>query len=212
MSRSLGSIGSELTTAARVFARRPAYAGLAAALFALGIGAIATIFAVVSVTMLRPLPYRAADQLVRATSTEPAGPGERIDMALGYFQFARWRSESRAFVALEGFTPATMKLLGGEVPEPVTGALVSAGFFDLLGWRPEQGRGSAARRSSPAPGSSSSATACGATIAKDPAIVGKVIDIDEERREIVGVMPAAFAMRCSAPTPDAAATGCRSSR
>ena len=125
----------------RLFVRRPTYAWLAAALFALGTGAIATIFAVVSVTMLRPLPYRHGDELVRATSTEPAGPGERLDMALGYFQFASWRAESTTFVALEGFTPTTMKLLGGEEPEPVVGALVSAGFFELLGWKPERGRG-----------------------------------------------------------------------
>jgi putative ABC transport system permease protein len=195
MFRLLRSVGSELTTAARLFARRPTYAGLAAALFALGIGAISTIFAVVSVTMLRPLPYRDAHELIVATSTEPAGQAERIDMALGYFQFARWRSESQALVALEGFTPTTMKLLGGEEPEPVIGALVSAGFFDVLGWRPERGRGFT--RAEELPGSGVVVISHGLWVrrfAEDPAIIGKVIDIDEEPRIIVGVMAAEFPM------------------
>ncbi len=183
------------TTPLRLFVRRPTYAWLAAALFALGTGAIATIFAVVSVTMLRPLPYRHGDELVAATSTEPTGPGERIDMALGYFQFASWRAESTTFVALEGFTPTTMKLLGGEEPEPVVGALVSAGFFDLLGWKPERGRGFT--RGEELPGSGVVIISHGLWVrrfAKDPAIVGRVLDIDEEPRVIVGVMPAEFSM------------------
>lgn len=195
MSRSNGSLGGEVSAAARLFVRRPTYAALAAALFALGVGAIATIFSVVSVTMLRPLPYQHADELIAANSTEPAGPGERTDMALGYFQFARWRSESNAFVTLEGFTPTTLKLLGGDEPEPLAGALVSAGFFDALGWRPERGR--VFSRAEELPGSGVIVISHGLWVrrfGKDPAILGRVVSIDEEPRTIVGVMPAGFSM------------------
>jgi putative ABC transport system permease protein len=195
MFRSLRSIGRDLATAARRLARRPAYAGLAAGLFALGVGAIATIFAVVSVTMLRPLPYRDADALVHVNSIEASGTGERSPMALGYFQFARSRSDSSAFVALEGFTDTTMKLLGGAEPEPVIGALVSAGFFDVLGWRPERGR--SFTRAEELPGSGVmmiSHDLWVSRFATDPSIVGRVVNVDEEPREIVGVMPAGFPM------------------
>ena len=188
-------LGNELGGALRPFVRRPAYAWLAVALFALGTGAIATIFAVVNVTMLRPLPYRDAEELVSTRGTEPAGTGERIDMAFGYYQFAHYRREAKAFAALEGFTPTTMKLLGGQEPEPVVGALVSAGFFDLLGWRPERGRGFT--RAEELDDSGVVVISHGLWVrrfAKDPAILGRVLDIDEEQRVIVGVMPAEFPM------------------
>ena len=118
MRLSLRSAGREVATAARLLVRRPVFGGLAVALFALSIGSIATIFAVVDATMLRPLPYQHPEELVAATGTEPTGPGTRLDMALGYVQFARWRSDNRVFAAFEGFTPATMKFLGGTSPEP----------------------------------------------------------------------------------------------
>lgn len=189
------SLASDLATATRLVARRPTYSGFAVALFALGIGAIATIFAVVSLTLLRPLPYRQPDELVAVSSTEPAGTGERVDMSLGYFQFLRSRSDAQAFAAFEGFTSTTMKLLGGDTPEPVIGALVSAGFFDLLGWSPERGR--VFRREEEVASSGVVILSHGLWLrrfAADPAIVGKVIDVDEEPRTIIGVMPAEFAM------------------
>ena len=195
MTLSIRSAGREVATAARLLVRRPVFGGLAVALFALSIGAIATIFAIVDVTMLRPLPYLHPDDLVAATGTEPTGPGARLDMALGYFQFARWRSDNRVFTAFEGFTPATMKFLGGTSPEPVVGALVSAGFFDVLGWSPERGRAFTQAEELPnADVVVISYALWQRRFAGDPAIVGKVINIDEVPRAIIGVMPRDFTM------------------
>jgi len=185
----------EFVNATRLLVRRPLFSGLAVALFALSIGTIATIFAVVNVAMLRPLPYAQPDALVFGTSTEPTGPGTTINMLLGYVQFARWRSDNTTFAALEGATPVTMKFLGGTTPEPVNGALVSAGFFDVLGWTPQAGRVFA--RAEELPKSGVVIISHGLWQRRyggDLSIVGKVINIDEEPRQIIGVMPAAFAM------------------
>src|SRR5688572_14318880 len=196
MKSPIQSIGHEFAGAARLLVRRPLFGGLAVALLALSIGTIATIFAVVDVAMLRPLPYHEPEALIFGTGTEPTGSaGSATNMALGYAQFARWRSDNTTFAALEGMSAVTMKFLGQESPEPVEGALVSAGFFDVLGWRPGQGR--AFTRAEELPKAGVVIISHGLWQRRyggDPAILGKVINIDEEPRQIIGVMAAEFQM------------------
>src|SRR5688572_33507608 len=113
MKSPIQSIGHEFAGAARLLVRRPLFGGLAVALLALSIGTIATIFAVVNVAMLRPLPYHEPDALIFGTGTEPTGSaGATANMTLGYVQFARWRSANTTFAALEGLSAVTMKFLG----------------------------------------------------------------------------------------------------
>jgi putative ABC transport system permease protein len=188
-------IVGESLSAARSLIRRPAFTALAVALFALGIGAVTAVFAVVNATMLRPLPYRAPDQLYRLVGTEPATSGSVNMMPLGYFQLERWRSENKAFAQLEGYTPTTMKLLGTGNPEPVVGALISAGFFELLGWKPALG--STFTRAEEIPRSGVIIISHGLwqrRFGGDPAIIGRTVNIDESPSAIIGVMPADFSM------------------
>src|SRR5687767_12850707 len=104
MTEMLSSLGREALSAAKSLTRRPAFAALAIALFTLGIGAVTAVFSVVNATMLRPLPYRAPDELFRLVGTGPANNGSVNPMPLGYFQLSRWRAENKAFSRLEGFT------------------------------------------------------------------------------------------------------------
>ena len=185
----------DVVRSARSLVRRPAFSALAVALFALGIAAITTVFAVVNHAMLRPLPYRDPDALFRLITAEPTNSGGVRVMPLGYFQFNRWRDESRAFARLEGYTPSTMKFLGSGNPEPVVGALVSAGFFELLGWQPALG--STFTRAEEIPRSGVVIISHGLWLRRfggDPAIIGKTVNIDELPSAIIGVMPADFSM------------------
>lgn len=187
--------GHEVVSAARSLTRRPAFVALAVALFALGIGAVTAVFSVVNATMLRPLPYRAPSSLFRLVGTEPASNGAVNNMPLGYFQLSRWRSDTKAFARLEGYTPTTMKLLGSGNPEPVVGALVSAGFFELLGWQPALG--STFTLAEEVPQAGVVIISHGLWLRRfggDPAIIGKTVNIDESPSAIIGVMPADFSM------------------
>lgn len=191
----LRSLGREGRSAARSLIRRPAFAALAVALFALGIGAVTAVFAVVNATLLRPLPYRDPDQLFRLVGTEPATNGAVNNMPLGYFQFSRWRAENKAFARLEGYTPSTMKFLGSGNPEPVVGALVSAGFFEVLGWQPALGSTFTTAQEVPQAGVVIiSHGLWRRRFGGDPAIIGKTVTIDEAPCAIIGVMPADFSM------------------
>ena len=189
------SLRAEIIGAARSLARRPAFAALATALFGLGIGAVVAVFSVVNATMFRPLPYPDSHQLFRLITTEPAPNRTSNFMALGYFQLSRWREDTRTFAQLEGYTPSTMKFLGSGTPEPVVGALVSAGFFDLLGWKPLIG--STFTRAHEIPQAGVVVISHALWIRRfgaDSAIVGKTVNIDESPAAIIAVMPSDFTM------------------
>ena len=55
----------------RVLRRSPSFALAVIAVFALGIGANAAIFTIVDTVLLRPLPFNAADRLVRLFHVPP---------------------------------------------------------------------------------------------------------------------------------------------
>ena len=191
----LPTLRMELTSVVRSLTRRPAFAALAVALFALGIGAVTAVFAVVNATMLRPLPYRTPAQLFRLVGTEPTPNGSVTNMPLGYFQLDRWRAGTQTFERLEGYTPTTMKLLGTGSPEPVTGALVTDGFFELLGWQPALGH--TFTRAEEIPRAGVVIISHGLwqrRFAGDTGIIGRTVNIDEAPTAIIGVMPATFEM------------------
>jgi predicted permease len=188
---SLQAIGAS----ARALRRRPAFTLLSVGLMALGVGAVTAIFAVVNATLLRPLPYRDPNALYALANLEPVNRDSSQTMVLSWLQLSRWRGESRAFSGIEGYSPATMKLLGAGEPEPITGAAVSAGFFDVLGWRPRIGR--AFTRADEQAGSGVAIISDGLwkrRFGGDRNVIGRVINLDDEPRAIVGVMPEGFSM------------------
>jgi putative ABC transport system permease protein len=72
----IDELRQDVTFAVRQLRRAPAFTAVAAATLALGIGANSAIFALVDATLLRPLPYAAADRLVtiwETTGNTPRG-------------------------------------------------------------------------------------------------------------------------------------------
>ena len=175
--------------------RRPGFALAASGVLASAIGASAAIFAVVDAAFLRPLPYSEPEQLVWLDTREPAGAGAPAPMALSAFHFSRWREEQRAFAGVEAFGPGTISLTGdGGEPEPLRGARVSAGLFRLLGVSPLLGRDFT--RDEERAGSGVAIIAYGLwqrRFGGDPQVLGRTIQLDEEPREIIAVMPQGFA-------------------
>ncbi len=177
----------------RSLVRRPAYTSLSILLTALSVGAVTAIVAVVNATLLRSLPYRDPARLFSVSGTEPVNRDSAQDMVLSARQLVRWRAESRTFVAIEGYTPQTMKLSGTGAPESLNGAVVSSGLFDLLGWKPEVGRSFSRRDEMPGNGVAMiSHGLWRRRFGGDPRIVGRVLNIDDEPRAIIGIMPENF--------------------
>src|SRR5262252_1173434 len=115
---------------------------VAVLILTLGIGANIAVFSVVNTILLRPLPFRDAERLVRIVEKE-AGTNEsgRTYTADATQDF---EEQNRSFESVSGYFaftgPDNFKLVGRGQPVPVTGILVAENFFQTLGVEPSLGR------------------------------------------------------------------------
>src|SRR5205085_1749670 len=63
--RVMGNVWNDLRFSLRMMARQPGFTAILVITLALGIGATTTIFSVVNSVVIKPLPYKDPDQLVR---------------------------------------------------------------------------------------------------------------------------------------------------
>ena len=172
--------------AARNLARRPAFALTAILLLALGAGANAAVFSVVRGVLLRPLPFAAPDELVAVW------PGEFVSTEEVDFWRERATSLSRRWPTAPGWLMGLVAD-GGE-PLKVTGARVSDNLFALLGATAALGRTVVAGESTP--GRERVVVLSDGLwrrrFGADPAVLGRVVLVDDVPHEVIGVMPGAF--------------------
>ncbi|HEY3933567.1 MAG TPA: ABC transporter permease [Gemmatimonadales bacterium] len=129
-------IRQDLRFALRQLIRTPGFALLTVVTLALGIGATTAIFAVFNAALLRPLPYPAADRLVSLWATLPGQP--RLLGAI--LDFDAMRAQARTITDLGVIREQSVNITGGDTPDRITGAFVTANTLRLLGVRPERGR------------------------------------------------------------------------
>ena len=122
--------------ALRLLRKSPGFTLIAVLTLALGIGANTAIFTVFDAILLKPLPFAKPEQLVRIYNSGP----QLDDAPISPANFLDWQEQNRVFQEIAAYTGNVFTMLGGEVPERLTGARVSAGFFNLLGIHPSLGR------------------------------------------------------------------------
>ena len=112
---------------------------------ALGIGAATAIFSVVHAVMLAPLPFRAADRLVRIYETNQ----ERniTEFSASFPNLDSWQRRVK-LLSLAAAKGAEANLTDGGSPEHVVGMAVTSGFLPTLGLAPVAGRDFQRRRGS----------------------------------------------------------------
>jgi predicted permease len=182
--------GQDFRYSLRLLRRSPSTTVVAIATLALGIGASVSIFSLVEATLLRPLPYPEPDGLVlvgRASSAEPIDP----DTTAAKYAFWSEHQESLAALAANAGT-RIVTLEAREAPEQLVERPVTAGFFGVLGVGPAQGR--LFTPDELAPGAPPTAV-LGHTLwerryARDPAVLGRVLQLDGRAYTVVGVAPA----------------------
>src|SRR5215472_16220659 len=123
--------------AVRILVQARGFTAIAALTLTLGIGANSAIFSIIDAVLLRPLPFRNPDQLVRLNETE-AAPG-RYPFAGP--DFVDWKNQNKTFQDMTLFGWASETNLSGEGRPDVVRALpVEANFFSLFGVSPLKGR------------------------------------------------------------------------
>ena len=171
--------------------RAKGFAAVAVATLAIGVGANTAIFSIIDTILLRPLPFRNPDQLVRLFETESA-PGS---YPFAGPDLADWRTQNHTFqdMAMFGWVQALNASQEGRA-DSVRGVITEVNFFDLLGVRPLLGRTWAPGEGQPGQDRVTvlSYAFWQSRFAGDPGVVGRPIELDARRYTIVGVMPASF--------------------
>jgi predicted permease len=180
----------------RMLRRDSGFTMVAVLILALGIGANIAVFSVVNTILLRPLPFRDPQQLVRIVEKDPkAGESSKTYTADATQDF---QQQSRSFQSISGYFaftgPDNLKLVGNGQPTPVTGILVAEGFFQTLGVEPSQGRlfrpEEFVQHSQPV--ALLSYPFWKRRLGGDRGIVGKTINLSNASVVVIGVLPDTF--------------------
>ncbi len=178
----LDKLAQDLRYGARTLRQSPGFTIVAVLTLALGIGANTAIFSLVDGILLAPLPYSKPDQLVSVTGTYPRGAFAAMREQLHSMNVAAY-SEGHEF-----------NLTGQGEPIRLTGTMVSAELFSLLGARPELGR--TFYPGEDVAGQDDYVVLSHALwqqrFGSDPSIVGRSIEVEGASRQVIGVMPADF--------------------
>ncbi len=166
----------------RVLWKSPGFTTVAVLTLALGIGANTAIFSLVNGILLVPLPYSQPDQLVSVTGTYPRGA------------VAAMRQQVRSMDVAAYAEGHEFNLSGRGEPVRLTGTLVSAEFFTVLGSRPALGR--TFYPGEDAAGQDNYVVLSHALweqrFGSDPSVIGRTVNIEGVGRQVVGVMPPNF--------------------
>ena len=94
-------IWRDLRYAGRTFVRSPGFVCIAIATIAIGVGANAAIFSVVNATLLRPLPYPRAGELVLVSGSNRQTGQSNGDATPA--NFLDWRARNHSFAGMAAF-------------------------------------------------------------------------------------------------------------
>jgi predicted permease len=180
--RAVDELTQDLRLGLRMLRKHPAFTVVAALSLALGIGGNAAMFSLINSALIRPVPYAEPDQLVRVTEAYPKGG------------IAVLEEESRTMDVAAYLSDSEFNLTGAGEAAHLTGSVVSANLFALLGAPARVGR--TFEPGEDRPGRDRVVVLSHALwqnrFAGDPAIVGRLVTIDGTAREVVGVMPPEF--------------------
>src|SRR5215831_4586057 len=176
--------------AVRAMKKNPAFTCLAIVMLAVGIGATTAMFSVFYAVLLQPLPFSEPERLVQVWETRLQHNWRQVSFAEGNFWDIRARNHS--FDEMAAFHNLTANMTGLGDPEQVDAAMISAGFFRVLGVKPVQGRDFLAEEDQP--GHENHVLLLRnkfwrAHFNGDPNVIGKTVRLDDKVFQIVGVLP-----------------------
>jgi putative ABC transport system permease protein len=183
----LDILRQDLRYTVRTLRRAPGFALTVVAVSALGIGATTAAFSIADHVLLRSLPFRDADRLVKVWQQR---------QAVGYNEFspANYRDARQMSTSFDGmgiYHPLSQNLVGDGEPERLEGAAVSAELFPLLGLRAALGRTfNEADEKEGAPATVLiSHGLWNARFGADPSVLGRTLKLDDAPVVVIGIMP-----------------------
>lgn len=182
----------DLAYTLRALARSPGFTLTALAVTALCIGATTAAFSLADHVLLRPLPFREPDRLIKLWEDDRRQGYTRMDPSPANYR--DWRQSARLSV-ITAYSTVSINLADDGDPERIDGAAMTWEVMGLLGASPVLGRGFTAGDDRP--------DSAGTIILSDalwrqryggdPHILGRVVRLDGQPHTVIGVMGPSFA-------------------
>jgi len=177
----------------RMLLKSPGLSIVATIALALGIGANTAIFSVVNAVLLKPLPFPNSDALMRVYEQDQTRGVLRG--AYSYPNFFDLREQNHVFEHVAAYHDGDFIMTGRGEPVRISGGVVTADLFSVLGTAPVLGRTFLPNEDKP--------TATGRVVVlsqrlfasrfnSDANVLNQQITLDGKQYTIVGVMPHAF--------------------
>ena len=182
----------------RQLLKNPGFTAVAVLTLALGIGANTAIFSVVNAVLLRPLPYREPDRLVRIASVNPSlGVTDSRSSGLNVLD---WQRQSASFESIAAFQEWDGILTFKGKSEPARVNWVTPNLLPMLGLKPLVG-GLLPDGETPAPGMVLPYGLWKNRFGGDSSVVDQPIIEDGVQTVITGVLPPAVAAPAQGALP-----------
>ena len=186
----MASLRMDVRHGARMLLKTPGLCLAAVLMLAIGIGGNTALFSVIDAVLLRPLPYKDSERLVRLLDVQNG----LDDAPHSYPEYLDWKDRTNVFKSVAALFVTQVAFAGEGEPENLRAHRVSASFLPMLGVTPPLGRLFGPEDDSPQ----------GARVAllgdglwrrrfgADPAVLGRTLTLDGDAWTVIGVMPAGF--------------------
>ena len=184
---------NDLRFGLRMFRVEPAFAFLAVAVLAIGTGATTAVFSLLQTLLLRPLPVRQPDRLVRLYETEATANGGFSTSNVSPRVYLAWKRSHPLLDNVAAATFLSANLAGIDTPQFVGVGTVTPNFFDVIGIAPTLGRtftDDEGDRNTPVLILSHSLWVD--RFGGDARILGRKVRLNGVPRTVIGVMPSRF--------------------
>jgi predicted permease len=175
--------------------RNPSFTIAGLLTLALGIGATTAVFSIVYGVLIRPLPYPAAERLMRVWEEHPGGtPAVAGSRWISNRTYHAWSERPGTIDVLGGFGSSEATIAIGDDHLRIFGAQVSPALLGAIGARPAIGR-----LFTPAEAEANAGHVLilsdelwRQSFAADSGVLGRSVAVDGVPQAIVGVLPAGF--------------------
>jgi putative ABC transport system permease protein len=188
------SIEQDVRYAVRGFRKQPGFVVMAIVALGLGIGSATAIFSVVENVLFEPFPYRQADRIVTVQIHDLQRPGRGGRGAYTTPEFLELLRQTHTLEETVGINNLDVLYTTHEGTERLQGVRVTSNTFDFLGIQPVRGRGLHVEDGKPGapPVFVMSYKMWSKYSNRDPQVLGKTFNFNNEPRTLIGIMPPRF--------------------
>ena len=187
----LQDIAQDVRFGLRMLVKERRFAVTAIVTLSLGIGVSNAAFTFVNATMFRDLPFDDADRLITIRTHDPRG----FMAGVSYLDVLEFRQHATVFASFNAESSQSVSVSDkGRPAERLSGTFVTHGTFQTLGVTPILGRDFVSEddRDGATPTLILGHGIWRARYGGDPAIVGRIVRVNDQPATVIGVMPEGF--------------------